>query len=81
MVKRRGKTGNHAEGDHGPRTRAKFIEQLESGPTEPSAEESIRESRGPEGETGKQRLFEGRQQHDEAEKQSERRRLENLGEE
>ena len=77
MVKRRGKTGNHGEGEHGPRTRAKLIDQLESGPSELPEEERVRQARGPEGETGKQRLVEGRQQHDEAEKQSERRRLEN----
>lgn len=77
MVKRRGKTGNHAEGQHGPRTRAKLIDQLESGPSALPEEERVRHARGPEGETGKQRLVEGRQQHDDAEKQSERRRLEN----
>ena len=77
MAKRRGKTGNHAEGEHGPRTHAKLIEQLESGPSELSEEERLRQARGPAEETGKQRLYEGRQQHDEAEKQSERRRLEN----
>ena len=77
MVKRRGKTGNHAEGEHGPRTRAKLIDQFESGPAELTEDEQVRQARGPAGETGKQRLFEDRQQHDEAEKQSERRRLEN----
>jgi hypothetical protein len=77
MVKRRGKTGNHAEGGHGPRTHARLIDQLESGPGEVSEEERLRQARGPAEETGKQRLYEGRQQHDEAEKQSERRRLEN----
>jgi hypothetical protein len=77
MVKRRGKTGNHGEGEHGPRTRAKLIDQFESGASEPTEEERLRHARGPVGETGKQRLFEDRQQHDEAEEQSERRRLEN----
>lgn len=77
MVKRRGKTGNHAEGEHGPRTRAKLVDQFESGPTELPKDERLRQARGPAEETGKQRLVEGRQQHDEAEKQSERRRLEN----
>jgi hypothetical protein len=77
MVKRRGKTGNHAEGEHGPKTRTKLIKQFESGPAELPEEERRRLARGPEGETGKQRLVEGREQHDEAEQQSERRRIEN----
>lgn len=79
MVKRRGKIGNHAEGEHGPRTHAKIVEQLE---TSASASEDATPARKeapwkPDEESGKHRLVEGRQQHDEAEKQSERRRLEN----
>ena len=77
MVKRRGRTGNHAEGEHGPKTRKNLIRQFESSPAELPEDERLRVARGPEGETGKQRLVEGREQHDEAEKQSERRRLEN----
>ena len=77
MAKPRGKTGDHGEGEHGPKTRAKFVEQLESGPSERPAEERVTRARGPAGETGKQRLVENREQHDEAEQQSERRRIEN----
>jgi hypothetical protein len=81
MAKLRRKTADHAEGEHGPRTRRAIIKQLESGRTESPAEEVRQKARGPASETGKQRLFENREQHDEAEQQSERRRLEDRGEE
>ena len=61
----------HAEGQHGPKTRAAFIEQLQSGP---SGSEDAAESAGHD-TAGENRLFERREQHDEAELNSEKMRL------
>ena len=68
---------DHAEGQHGSKTRGKILEQLHSGnglkpetppnPLEPS--KSIAHH------NAAHRLFEERQQHDEAEKNSEKTRL------
>lgn len=60
----------HAEGMHGPKTRARILEQLESGQAEspPGPDRS-------HGVTGKHRLFERREQHDEADLNSEKNRL------
>lgn len=61
----------HAEGQHGKKTHRALIEQLQSGTT--------REASNPEndhGTEGKHRLFEQREQHDEADKNSEKNRLE-----
>jgi hypothetical protein len=65
----------HAEGEHGPKTRAHIVEQLHSRPPELPTEaradlDRIRAAFG-----GKRRLVEDRQQHDEAEKKSEQERL------
>lgn len=58
----------HAEGQHGSRTHARSIEQLQQG----EHEERKREQAA---YIGKRRLVEDRQQHDEGEKNSERTRL------
>lgn len=70
---------DHAEGQHGSKTHSKFIEQLHShsnGVSEPEAEPAGSE---PRKHTAKHnstpRLFGDRQQHDEAEKKSEKTRL------
>jgi len=60
----------HAEGMHGPKTRAHLLEQLESGPS--GATETPDHSHDGE---GKHRLFEGREQHDEADRNSDKNRL------
>ena len=60
----------HAEGEHGPRTHARLIEQLESGRernTGPSQPKKNRE--------GKHRLQEDREQHDPADRNSDMNRL------
>lgn len=64
----------HAEGEHGPQTAARNIEQLESGPSEQSREERLDLDRSGAA-LGKRRLVEDRQQHDEAEKDSEHEQL------
>lgn len=61
----------HAEGAHGEKTHAALIAQLQSGSARRGPAETG--DRGP-GE-GEQRLVEGRQQHDEADKSSEKNRL------
>jgi hypothetical protein len=68
---------DHAEGQHGSKTRSKILEQLQSGndvkpetppnPLEPSKHIAHHNSA--------HRLFEERQQHDDAEKHSEKTRL------
>jgi hypothetical protein len=70
-----------AEGQHGDKTHRKFLEQLHSGPSgdernnpEPAAER-VQRAEGVEPDDGEHRLFEGRQQHDDAELQSEKSRL------
>ena len=59
----------HPEGGHGERTRERLREELESGASEPLDE-------APSGQRpGKHRLHEDREQHDEADKNSEKNRL------
>lgn len=61
----------HPEGGHGERTRERLREQLESGPSEPEGlDPGARTQR-----EGKHRIHEDRQQHDEAEKNSEKNEL------
>jgi hypothetical protein len=62
----------HAEGMQGPKTRAKFLEQLHSGDTGTASAAGGHAHDSP----GESRLFEQREQHDEAEKNSEKNRLE-----
>jgi len=60
----------HAEGMHGPKTRARILEQLESRDAEsPSTPDRSHD------EAGKHRLFERREQHDNADRNSEKNRL------
>jgi hypothetical protein len=69
---------DHAEGQHGAKTRSKILEQLHSGndvtpvtapnPLEPPSKTNSHHNAA-------HRLFEERQQHDEAEKNSEKTRL------
>lgn len=60
----------HAEGQHGDKTHARLIEQLQSGP----AREPREEQHGHEA-PGKHRLFEQRVQNDEADRNSDKNRL------
>lgn len=65
----------HAEGQHGSKTHQRFIEQLHEG-RHREREDVPRERQQVEAAwQGKRRLVEDRQQHDEAEKNSERTRL------
>ena len=59
----------HAEGQHGKKAHSRFIESLHEGGA-PSPQELGTESR-----EGRHRLREDRQQHDEADKNSEKNRL------
>lgn len=65
---------DHAEGDHGPKTRAWLRQQMQSGAKRRPSAESTQLARTNAAYHGKRRLVEDRQQHDEAEKNSERRR-------
>ena len=68
-------TADHAEGQHGRKTHERMVEQLESGPSNVSNEMQAAHDRKLAGLEGKRRLVEDREQHDEAEKNSERNRL------
>jgi hypothetical protein len=69
----------HAEGQHGEKTHSAFLEELHGrhGGSEESEGQPQRENQPMSGEPveGNHRLFEDRQQHDEAEKNSEKIRL------
>jgi hypothetical protein len=64
----------HAEGQHGEKTHSRFLEQLHSGPS--GAERQREDAAGdPEHrERGKHRMFERREQHDEADANQEKNR-------
>jgi hypothetical protein len=66
---------DHAEGEHGAKTRQRILEQLQSGRHEEPVKERRARAHLKAGWEGKRRLVEDRQQHDEAEKNSERARL------
>jgi hypothetical protein len=70
---------DHAEGQHGSKTHGKFLEQLKTGNSngaEPEASENeLPSKKNPAHHNAAHRLFEQRQQHDEAEKNSEKTRL------
>ena len=73
MAKRGKQQGaqRHPEGGHGEKTRAHLTEQLESGPSGTAkAPDRAHDT------DGKHRLFEQREQHDEADENSEKNRLE-----
>jgi hypothetical protein len=72
MSKRNGRqkgAQRHAEGQHGDKAHARFIESLHEG--RPPAERKVATRRG----AGARRLNEDRQQHDDADKNSEKNRL------
>jgi hypothetical protein len=68
---------DHAEGQHGSKTHSKFLEQLKNGNgTAPeNSENELERPKNPGHRNAAHRLFEQRQQHDEAEKNSEKTRL------
>jgi len=73
--KRRQRPTPHAEGEHGPKTHARIVEQLRSRPTELPVETRADPDPVRASFVGKRRLVEDRKQHDEAEKKSEQGRL------
>jgi hypothetical protein len=75
MGKRRDPKSQHAEGQHGPRTHARFVEQLHEAPPAEPTEAIVARKRTRAALDGKRRLVEDRQQHDEGEKKSERTRF------
>jgi hypothetical protein len=73
---------DHAEGEHGSKTRSKILEQLHSGNgngtkngTAEAAPDPLQTPKSPAHHNAAHRLFEERQQHDLAEKNSEKTRL------
>ena len=66
---------DHAEGEHGAKTRQRILEQLQSGPHQEPVSQRLARAHQKAAWEGKRRLVEDRQQHDEAEKNSERERL------
>jgi len=75
MSSRRKTNAGHAEGDHGPKTESHINRRSRSEMREPSSEERAERIRADAAFEGKRRLVEDREQHDEAEKNSERNRL------
>jgi hypothetical protein len=70
---------DHAEGQHGSKTHSKFLEQLKNGngngATPEAPTNGTETKKSPAHHNAAHRLFEQRQQHDEAEKNSEKTRL------
>lgn len=66
---------DHAEGQHGDKTHSRLLEQLHEGQQEESREAKVERDRENAAMKGGRRLVEDRQQHDEAEKNSEHTRL------
>src|SRR3954471_19555696 len=68
---------DHAEGQHGSKTRGKILEQLHSGngATDNESGNGLERPKNLAHHNAAHRLFEERQQHDEAEKRSEKTRL------
>src|SRR4051812_6102123 len=64
-----------AEGQHGDKTHARLIEQLESGPSRESREDQLAARHEQSAHEGKRRLVEDRQQHDDADRNSDKARL------
>ncbi|HEU4563596.1 MAG TPA: hypothetical protein VFS05_03065 [Gemmatimonadaceae bacterium] len=65
----------HAEGQHGEKAHKHLIEQLQSGPGGGGRERENAAGDPTHAEPGKHRMFEERQQHDEADKNQEKNRL------
>ena len=64
----------HAEGQQGEKTRAAFLDSIQGGQNDAGTDDSVAQRGSPYGATpsdGKHRLSEEREQHDEAEKNSE----------
>ena len=61
----------NAEGQHGEKTHSRFIDQLHEGPSPEPLDEKLAHDRKLAAREGKRRLVEDREQHDEAEKNSE----------
>ena len=68
-------SNQHAEGRHGDKTHARLIEQLHSGPSRESDEAQRAAAHEHSAHEGKRRLVEDREQHDEADRNSEKVRL------
>jgi hypothetical protein len=66
---------NHAQGEHGEKTRDAIMRQLKAGPHEAPVRVIRAEKRKAAAESGKRRLVERRTQHDIAESISDRDRL------
>ena len=66
---------SHAEGQHGDATHRRNIEQLQDSSQQELLEEDVTRRRAGGTNPGGHRLGEDREQHDEAEKNSERNRL------
>jgi hypothetical protein len=66
---------DHAEGEHGRKTRRRILEQLTSGARQEPEVIRLLKKRIRAAFRGKRRLVEDRQQHDEADKNSEQTRL------
>ena len=66
---------DHAEGEHGRKTRQKIVQQLQAGPSQEPAVVRLLKKRIRAAFRGKRRLVEDRQQHDDADKNSEQKRL------
>ena len=68
---------DHAEGQHGSKTHGKFLEQLHSGSNRGSTPETepVEHPKHLARHNAEPRLFGEREQHDEAEKKSEKTRL------
>jgi hypothetical protein len=70
---------DHAEGQHGSKNHNKFLEQLKNGngngATPESSANGLEPKKNPAHQSAAHRLFEQRQQHDKAEKRSEKTRL------
>jgi len=75
MGKRRIRDTPRAVGDHGPKTERHIVKQLRSAPPKLPAETYTERARSKAALEGRRRLVEDRQQHDEGEKNSERKRL------
>ena len=63
------------EGRHGDKTHARLVEQLHSRSAEEPAEDQRAAGQEPPAREGKRRLEQDREQHDEAERNSENSRL------
>lgn len=75
MGKRRARNVSHAEGEHGPKTERRIVEQLESGPSRAPLADRLAVDKTMASVEGKRRLVEDREQHDIGEKNSERTQL------